>query len=210
MQDSLRSALKLGTLPLPGFEAVRSQVTEILRKLAGRLDIKNADDRCQVRPREAVLHSPEFKALWDRIKHQTTYRVQFDNEKLVESCIGAVRNAPAIAKTRLQWRKAEIAIGKAGVEATERAGAATVVLDEGDIVLPDRLTELQDRRAPRSGVARPTSTPCACVNPPPSTSSRNRSTTCLPLRSRLTDDGRVLDESAHRSERVTPAVDPPR
>ena len=40
---------------------------------------------------------------------------------------------PAIPKTRLQWRKADIAIGQAGVEATETAGSATVVLDEADI-----------------------------------------------------------------------------
>jgi type III restriction enzyme len=56
-----------------------------------------------------------------------------------------VQEAPAIQKTRLQWRKAEIAIGKSGVEATEREGAATVVLDESDIELPDLLTDLQDR-----------------------------------------------------------------
>ena len=146
VQDALRTALKDGTLKLP--EALASQaeqIGEILRKVAGRLVIKNADDRRQVRPRHAVLHSPEFKALWDRIKHKTTYRVQFDNETLVESCIGALRDAPPIPKTRLQWRKAEVAIGKAGVEATEREGAATVVLDEVDIELPDVLTELQDR-----------------------------------------------------------------
>ncbi len=95
--------------------------------------------------RQAVLQSAEFKALWDRIKHKTTYRVHFDNEKLVESCATALRAAPAIPKTRLQWRKADIAIGKAGVEATEREGASTVVLDETDIELPDLLTDLQDR-----------------------------------------------------------------
>jgi type III restriction enzyme len=71
--------------------------------------------------------------------------VQFDNEKLIASCTKAMREAPAIPKTRLQWRKADIAIGKAGVEATERGGAATVVLDEADIELPDLLTDLQDR-----------------------------------------------------------------
>ena len=98
-----------------------------------------------MRPRQAVLHSAEFKALWDRIKHKTTYRVVFDNEKLVESCTVALRDAPAVAKTRLQWRKADIAIGKAGVDATERDGAGTVVLDENDIELPDLLTDLQDR-----------------------------------------------------------------
>lgn len=36
-------------------------------------------------------------------------------------------------------------IGKSGVEATERVGASTVVLDESDIELPDLLTDLQDR-----------------------------------------------------------------
>ena len=146
IQDVLRTALKAKTLTLPEqFMPQSAQIYEILRRAAGRLEIRNADERCQVRPRRAVLDSPDFKALWGRIKHKTTYRVQFDNEKLVESCARALRDAPLIAKTRLQWRKADIAIGKAGVEATERAGAATIVLDEGGIELPDLLTELQDR-----------------------------------------------------------------
>lgn len=146
VQDSLKKALKDGTLQLPAqYEAQRAQIAEILRKSSGRLEIKNADERKQVRTRQAVLQSPEFKALWDRIKHKTTYRVSFDNEKLIETCIKAVQDTPPITKTRLQWRKADIAIGKAGVLATERAGAATVTLDEADIELPDLLTELQDR-----------------------------------------------------------------
>ena len=146
VQDTLRTALKDGTLDLPEPMAAQAgQIVEILRKLAGRLEIKNADERRQVRPRQAILHSPEFKALWDRIKHKTTYRVQFDNEKLVESCIKALRDAPPIPKTQLQWRKADIAIGKAGVEATERDGAQTVVLEKADIELPDLLTVLQDQ-----------------------------------------------------------------
>ena len=51
--------------------------------------------------------------------------MQFDNEKLIENCIQALQDAPPIAKTRLQWRKADLAIGKAGVEATETAGVRT-------------------------------------------------------------------------------------
>jgi type III restriction enzyme len=146
VQDALKKALKDGTLSVPEkFAAQKGQIVDILRKLAGRLEIKNADERRQVLTREAVLHSAEFKELWDRIKHKTTYRVQFDNEKLLEGCIRAIKDGPPIAKTRLQWRKADIAIGKAGVEATEREGAATVVLDETDIELPDLLTDLQDR-----------------------------------------------------------------
>ena len=146
VQDSLKTALKNGTLTLPAqFDAQRGQIAEVLRKVSGRLVIKDANQREQIRTRQAVLHSAEFKALWDRIKHQTTYRVQFDNEKLVTDAVALMKKAPAIAKTRLQWRKADIVIGKAGVQATEKAGATTVVLDETDIELPDLLTDLQDR-----------------------------------------------------------------
>ena len=92
-----------------------------------------------------MLDSPEFKALWDRIKHHTTYRVQFDNEKLIEDCIEAVRESPRIAKARLHRRKAGLAIGRGGVDAEEQKGSASVTLDETDIQLPDVLTDLQDR-----------------------------------------------------------------
>jgi type III restriction enzyme len=146
VQDSLKQVLKDGTLAVPeAFATHLDQITAALKKLTGRLEIKNADERRQVRTRQAVLQSPDFKALWDRINHKTTYRVHFDNDKLIHSCIRAVQEAPAIPKARLQWRKADIAIGKAGVEATEREGSATVVLDESDIELPDLLTDLQDR-----------------------------------------------------------------
>ena len=146
VQDALRAALNADDVKLPEKLAPQaSRITQILRKLAGRLEIKNADERRQLRLRKEVYLSEEFKALWDRIKHKTTYRVEFDNQKLVERCIVALRDAPAIPKTRLQWRKADLAIGKAGVAATEREGAQTVVLNEADIELPDLLTELQDR-----------------------------------------------------------------
>jgi type III restriction enzyme len=56
-----------------------------------------------------------------------------------------VIQAPPISKTRLQWRKAGMEIGKAGVTAVERKGADMVVLNEDDIELPDILTELQNR-----------------------------------------------------------------
>ena len=151
VQDALRRALKDDTLTLPEqFATQLPQIREILRKLAGRLEIKNADERKQVPLRKgadgkAIYLSNEFKALWDRIKHQTTYRVQFDNTKLITDCISALQKAPKITKTRLQWRKANIAIGKSGLDVKETTGAHTVTLEESDIELPDLLTDLQDR-----------------------------------------------------------------
>ncbi|MFH0727764.1 MAG: DEAD/DEAH box helicase family protein [Pseudomonadota bacterium] len=146
VQDLLRKALKDNSLIVPeSFTAQQPQIKEVLRKLAGRLEIKNADGRKPVPTRQAVLRSEEFKALWDRIKHKTTYRVAFDNEKLIERCIAAIQNAPPITRTHLQWRKADLAIGRAGVAAMETATAAPVVIDEHDIELPDLVTDLQDK-----------------------------------------------------------------
>ncbi|MFG0410280.1 type III restriction-modification system endonuclease [Pseudomonas sp. FYR_11] len=146
VQDLLKQALTDGQLHLPlEFEAQRLQIIEQLKKVSGRLEIKNADERRAIPTRQAVLQSEEFKALWDRIKHQTTYRVDFDNEKLIADCIENLQKAPAVFRPRLQWRKADLAIGKSGVEANEKKGAYTVNLDESNIELPDILTDLQDR-----------------------------------------------------------------
>ncbi len=92
-----------------------------------------------------MLDSADFKALWERIKYKTTYRVAFDNERLLETAAAALQAAPPILRARLKWRKADVAIGHAGVEAIRLAESGAVALEEDDIDLPDLLTELQDR-----------------------------------------------------------------
>lgn len=146
VQDTLRTALKDNTLVLPDeFSEQESGIKDILRKLAGKLEIKNADERITIRTREAILESEGFKALWDRIKHKTTYRVEFDNTKLVKDCAQSITDGPSITKTRAQFRVADIAIGKGGVEASETSSSGFTSINETDIELPDLLTDLQDK-----------------------------------------------------------------
>src|SRR5205823_3749386 len=74
VENKLRTALKDGTFALPkALEAHLAPVRDVLKKVAGKIDIKNADERKTVKVRRAVLDSPEFQMLWDRIKHKTTY-----------------------------------------------------------------------------------------------------------------------------------------
>jgi type III restriction enzyme len=159
VQDSLRAVLKDGNFELPEeikqelvqehgdaqAELVASDIQAVLRKLAGKLDIKNADDRRTIRTREAVLESEEFRSLWERIKYQTTYRVEFDNLKLLNDCAEAIRKCPPITKTRAQFRKADIAIGKGGVGVKETSTSGYTTIHENDIELPDIITDLQDK-----------------------------------------------------------------
>ncbi|HNP50535.1 MAG TPA: DEAD/DEAH box helicase family protein [Nitrosomonas nitrosa] len=159
VQDSLRTVLKAGNFKLSEeikkeliqaygeaqADVIATDVQSVLRKLAGKLDIKNADDRRTIRTREAVLQSDEFKALWERIKYKTTYRVEFDNLKLINDCADAIRACPPITKTRAQFRKADIAIGKGGVTADETSASGFTTIHENDIELPDIITDLQDK-----------------------------------------------------------------
>ncbi len=146
VQDSLRVAIKEGSIKLPeSFEAQRQAITDVLRKVAGRLDIKDADKAVVVKLRKEKFLSPDFNALWDKIKYKTTYRVHFDNVALVKSAAKAIENGPPISKTRLTWRKADIEIGKSGVSAEETSVSEPVVIEERDVELPDLITDLQDK-----------------------------------------------------------------
>ena len=58
VQDTLRTALRKNTLTLPeSLSAHLPQISDALRKVAGKLEIKNADERIPVRTRQAVLES---------------------------------------------------------------------------------------------------------------------------------------------------------
>ena len=113
----LREALSDGTVTLQGeFEPLREAITEMLRNAAGRIEIKNAEERRKVSPREAVLNSEGFRALWERIKHKTTYRVQFNNEDLLKECTEALNQAPTIPRPRMQWETADIQVEQSGIQ----------------------------------------------------------------------------------------------
>ena len=146
VMDALRVALKEGSISLPEvFSEQENGINEILRKLAGKLNIKNADERITIRTRKVILESEEFKALWERIKHKTTYRVEFNNDKLIADCTRAVTEAPVITKTRARFRTANVAIGKGGVDAHRKSESSFTSITDCTIALPDLLTELQDK-----------------------------------------------------------------
>ena len=143
--DNLRQALAAGTLELPdAVEPVRGEIVAILRRAIGRVEVRNADERRRLEPREAVLESEEFEALWERIKHKTTYRVRFDNERLLEECARALREAPPMPRPRLRWSTADVRLRRGGVEADLREDSAAFIAD-GEVELPDVLTALQNR-----------------------------------------------------------------
>ncbi|HDL1697850.1 TPA: DEAD/DEAH box helicase family protein, partial [Mannheimia haemolytica] len=59
-------------------------------------NVKKREDKKAVRYRKDFSLHPEFAAIWERIKHQTTYRVDFSNAELIESAVEKIRKMPDI------------------------------------------------------------------------------------------------------------------
>ena len=142
--DSLRTQLKNNTFELPDeFKEVKEPVVKILKKLAGSLNIKNANDKKAVTLNKQRYLSPEFKELWNRIKYKTTFSVEFDSNELIESCVKEIKENVDIREIKHLYSKAIIDYEKSGIEAKEidrySEGSVPVKFN-----LPDIITYLQN------------------------------------------------------------------
>jgi type III restriction enzyme len=144
VQDSLKVSLKNGSLDLPEeFQPHAAQIAAVLKKVSGNLNIKNRDDKEKVALNKAVYLSPEFQALWDRIKYKTTFRVDFDSSALIEKCAEEIKINLQVGKARFTYRKAKTEIDRGGVH-TEQVQETTSVYESRAFDLPDLITYLQN------------------------------------------------------------------
>ncbi len=115
VQDSLQADLKEGNVDLPDeMDDYSDQILAVLRKIAGKLNIKNADERKKVELNKAVFLSDEFKQLWERIKYKTTFRVDFDSKKLIEKCADQIRKTLIVGRARFITRTATLDMDRGG------------------------------------------------------------------------------------------------
>ena len=144
VQNSLKVSLKNGTLALPeAFQSHAAQIVSVLKKVSGNLNIKNRDDKAKVSLNKAVYLSPEFQALWDRIKYKTTFRVDFDSSALTEKCAEEIKINLQVGKARFTYRKAKTEIDRGGVH-TQQVQETTSVYESRAFDLPDLITYLQN------------------------------------------------------------------
>ena len=144
MKDTMKNALKTGTLDLPKkYEAARERFEAIIANADRKPPIRDASRDVVVRINKQVMLSPEFMELWNKIKQKTAYRVSIDTDKLVENCVKDFRDMPVIPKTRLISQTADIHIEKAGIYHTEREMRTMDVADSYSM-LPDLITAISD------------------------------------------------------------------
>jgi type III restriction enzyme len=147
VQDSLRRELKEGKVVSqpPGLVVDPNLVQALLKKVVGNLNVRDAGTRIRVNLNKKVYLSADFKELWNRIKCRTTYRLEFDSEKLIQNCSDAIAKTVVVGKARFVVTKGAVDITRGGVTAAEVDGSGKVVTFEAtDYFLPDIVTFLQN------------------------------------------------------------------
>jgi type III restriction enzyme len=145
VQDLLKEDIKNGEVDLgQDFEKhIAKQIIETLKQTTGKLDIKKSDDKKTVSINKQVLLSPEFKALWDKIKFKTTYSVNFNSDKLIEACIKHINNRLVVNSGKLSYNKVRINVTEGGLILNDVKEEYDTLKQEVS-VLPDIVTYLQN------------------------------------------------------------------
>lgn len=95
------------------------------------------------RLKKEVTLSPEFVALWNRIKPRTTYRVEFETAKLVERAVDAIKQMEKIDAPTIHIAAGQVQVVKGGVVTTAMSVAEEQPV-YGARALPDILAYLQN------------------------------------------------------------------
>jgi len=95
------------------------------------------------RLRKEVQLSPEFNALWDRIKPKTMYRVEFETDELVRRAVATIKKMPKIEAAKIRVAAGQVGVVRGGVTTTA-ISAAEEHVTFGNRPVPDVLAYLQN------------------------------------------------------------------
>lgn len=143
--NSLKIALKYDLLEIPAeLERARAGILDLCRKICGRLQIKNADEKRETGINQEILDSWYFQSFWEKIKEKGIYKVQFSTEALVENCCKELKERLVVSSSKLVSVKAGLKVDQSGVETRETERRA-LALSRNREMLPDVITYLQSR-----------------------------------------------------------------
>ncbi|MBE7508510.1 MAG: DEAD/DEAH box helicase family protein [Planctomycetia bacterium] len=139
--DPKRPEFKI-ELPAPHKELAPA-VVDLLASYQIERHIRQEKQEGANRLRKEVALSPEFKALWDRIKPKTMYRVEFKTDELVGAAVATIKKMPRIEAARIRVTAGQVGVVRGGVTATAISAAEEQVAF-GNRPVPDVLAYLQN------------------------------------------------------------------
>lgn len=106
--------------------------------------LKNAKNERTVTYRSDAFTNPLFLQIWERIRHKTSYRVQFDSDELINNASQKIHVMPKIDTPKIEIKKARLVqSSETGIETQEIFSQSEHI--QTKFVIPDILKALQQK-----------------------------------------------------------------
>jgi len=126
-----------------GYRALTTAVVDLLASYQIERHIRKERDEGVARLRKEVILTPEFEALWNRIKPKTTYRGEVKTDELVDRAVSAVKRMEKIETPKVVITTGGVKVQRGGVT-TVAVGAAVEKVEQSNRPIPDVLAYLQN------------------------------------------------------------------
>ena len=127
------------------FESFTEKVIKRIEKLSKEIEIKDASKKIEVKLNKDVQLSPEFIALWDKIKQKTVYTINMDMDRLKKEAVEQIKNMPTIKAEKIDVQITNVDITRQGVkDAGHQVKELGGVYEFEQMTYPDFIRRLQD------------------------------------------------------------------
>src|SRR5262249_8967358 len=131
-------------LMLPAqYADLEPSVVDLLDAYQIERHIRKDTDEKPNRLKKEVTLSPDFEALWNRIKPKTSYRVEFETDTLAARAIAAIKRMEKVEPPKIKVVTGRVDVHKSGVAAAALSAADEQATSAGHAV-PDVLAYLQN------------------------------------------------------------------
>ena len=121
--------------------SVEPEIISILQSYQIERHIKKDEEPKRLKINKQVFLDPEFEILWNKIKHRTTYQVDYSTNKLIQNCIETIKKMEPIEAVNVNYREAQLDVELKGITVQEvKANIYKVNFSGG---LPDIIAYLQ-------------------------------------------------------------------
>ena len=147
VQPPLKEALHEDRMTYPAEVRCHSRLlTAVLKKIAGKLNIKNKEDCRRITLNKKRFISDEFKELWEKVKYKTTFRVDFDPDSLIKACAAALADESklVVSYPKYIFGRGKVEITPAGVFIKDETTDGSVPFTFQDFEYPDIISYLQN------------------------------------------------------------------
>jgi type III restriction enzyme len=137
--------VEIENLPLPQkFVDKKEKIIQTIKKAVGRkIEIKNANQRETIKLKKEILLSEDFKNLWDRIKHKTIYKIDFDVDELIENAVKRIDEEVVIGHIQYEYEKAKIDVKRSEISVEDEENRVEHLANV-NFKLPDIVSFLQE------------------------------------------------------------------